>query len=172
MALIKAQKLAHDSWQRLEAPKDAQPPVAFPEGDLLIALPLWRSQREELLALKQRLGLWLRGDDDPADVADDLAHFDLIAVHFTSFTDGRGYSIGRLLRERYGWKGELRATGDVQRDQLLYLHRCGFDAFDLRENEDVAVALRAFADFSESYQAGVDQSLPLFRRRGLSPVGA
>ena len=86
-------------------------------------------------------------------------------MQFTSFTDGRGYSIGRLLRQRYGWRGELRAIGDVQRDQLFYLARCGFDAFALRDGEDVEVALAAFDDFSEAYQASVDQPLPLFRRR-------
>jgi uncharacterized protein (DUF934 family) len=86
-------------------------------------------------------------------------------VKFPSFTDGRGYSVGRLLRERYGWTGELRAVGDIQRDQLFYLARCGFNAFALREGEDVDAALTAFADFSERYQASVDQPLPLFRRR-------
>jgi uncharacterized protein (DUF934 family) len=86
-------------------------------------------------------------------------------VRFTSFTDGRGYSIARLLRERYRWRGELRAIGDIQRDQLYYLHRCGFDAFDLRDGEDVETALAAFNDFSEAYQTAVDRPVPLFRRR-------
>jgi len=88
-----------------------------------------------------------------------------VAVHFPQFADGRGYSLGRLLRERYGWRGELRAIGDVLRDQLFYLTRCGFDAFDLREDQDLQAALSAFDDFSESYQTAVDQRQPLFRRR-------
>jgi uncharacterized protein (DUF934 family) len=130
-----------------------------------VPLAAWRRSRVQLLAREGRIGVWLRGDDEPGDIADDLAHLDLIAVEFTNFTDGRGYSTGRLLRQRYGWKGELRAIGDVQRDQIFYLMRCGFDAFALREGEDIEVALAAFEDFRERYQAAVDQPLPLFRRR-------
>ena len=69
------------------------------------------------------------------------------------------------MRQRYGFKGELRAIGDIQRDQLYYLARCGFDAFALREGEDVEAALQAFQDFGEAYQASVDRPVPLFRRR-------
>ena len=79
--------------------------------------------------------------------------------------DGRGYSIARLLRERYGWRGELRAIGDVLRDQLFYLTRCGFDAFELRAGQDAQAALTALADFSEAYQSSVERPQPLFRRR-------
>jgi uncharacterized protein (DUF934 family) len=94
-------------------------------------------------------------------------------VNFPKFTDGRGYSTGRLLRERYGYRGELRAIGDIFRDQLLYLSRCGFDAFVLRPGEDPQAALAAFGDFSEAYQAAVDRPLPLFRRRFFpSPDGS
>jgi uncharacterized protein (DUF934 family) len=91
-------------------------------------------------------------------------------VNFPTFGDGRGYSTARLLRERYGWKGELRAIGDVFRDQLFYLASCGFDAFALRESEDPREALAGFGAFSESYQATVGR-LPLFRRRLISPDG-
>jgi uncharacterized protein (DUF934 family) len=86
-------------------------------------------------------------------------------VNFPKFNDGRGFSIGRLLRERYGFRGELRAIGDVLRDQLFFLARCGFDAFALRDDQDVDEALGAFADFSEAYQPALDQPVPLFRRR-------
>ena len=119
----------------------------------------------QFIGREGRIGVWLSGTDDPRDIAGDLEHYGVIAVKFPSFTDGRGYSVGRLLRERYGWTGELRAVGDIQRDQLFYLARCGFNAFALREGEDVDAALTAFADFSERYQASVDQPLPLFRRR-------
>jgi uncharacterized protein (DUF934 family) len=86
-------------------------------------------------------------------------------VHFPTFTDGRGYSTARLLRERYGYRGELRAVGDVLRDQLFYLSRVGFDAFALRQDQDAEGALASLADFSESYQASVERPQPLFRRR-------
>ena len=96
---------------------------------MIVPLAVWRSQRDALLDRAGGLGVWLDANDDPALIAGDLGHFAVIAVNFPQFTDGRGYSIGRLLRERYGWRGELRAVGDVLRDQLFYLTRCGFDAF-------------------------------------------
>ena len=103
--------------------------------------------------------------DDPASVADRLDRVARIEVSFPKFGDGRGYSIARLLRERYGYKGELRAVGQITRDLLFFMESCGFDAFELREGEDPHEALAAFDDFSESYQASVKRPLPLFRRR-------
>ncbi|HYT48626.1 MAG TPA: DUF934 domain-containing protein [Burkholderiales bacterium] len=103
--------------------------------------------------------------DDPASVADRLDRVARIEVSFPKFGDGRGYSIARLLRERYGYKGELRAVGQITRDLLFFMESCGFDAFELREGEDPHEALAAFEDFSESYQASVKRPVPLFRRR-------
>ena len=103
--------------------------------------------------------------DDPAAVAGELAAASRVEVNFPKFGDGRGFSIGRLLRERYGYKGELRAVGQITRDHLFYLESCGFDAFELREGEDAAEAIAAFDDFSESYQATATRPVPLFRRR-------
>ena len=103
--------------------------------------------------------------DDPAKVAGELASASRVEVNFPKFGDGRGFSIGRLLRERYGYKGELRAVGQITRDHLFFLESCGFDAFELREGEDAAEALAAFDDFSESYQASPARPVPLFRRR-------
>ena len=110
--------------------------------------------------------LRLEPADDPAAFAFRLDTVARVEVNFPSLADGRGYSIARLLRERYGYGGELRAVGDVQRDQLFYLSRCGFDAFLLREGEDAEGALAALAGFSEAYQSSVERPLPLFRRRG------
>jgi uncharacterized protein (DUF934 family) len=109
--------------------------------------------------------LRLEPGDDLADVAHRLGAALRVEVNFPSLTDGRGYSTARLLRERFGYRGELRAVGDVQRDQLFNLARCGFDAFLLRKDEDAADALAALNDFSEAYQASVERPLPLFRRR-------
>jgi len=108
----------------------------------------------------------LEPQDDPAAVAARLQNVSLIEINFPKFGDGRGFSIARLLRERYGYKGELRAVGQVARDHLHYMEQCGFDAFLLRDGEDVAEALAAFDDFSEHYQATVAQPVPLFKRRG------
>lgn len=109
--------------------------------------------------------LRLEPTDDPAAVAGRLAHAARVEVNFPKFGDGRGYSLARLLRERYGYEGELRAVGQVVRDHLYYMEGCGFDAFLLREGEDPAEALRAFDDFSEAYQATAVRPVPLFRRR-------
>jgi len=109
--------------------------------------------------------LRLEPGDDPAKVAERLGAVARVEVNFPKFTDGRGYSIARLLRERHGYQGELRAVGDVLRDQIFYLARCGFDAFLLREDQDAGEALSAFNDFSEAYQASVERPEPLFRRR-------
>ena len=94
----------------------------------------------------------LEPDDDPAGFAGRLAGAARVEVHFPKFGDGRGFSIGRLLRDRYGYQGELRAVGHLTRDHLLYLERCGFDAFELRDGEDPVEALAGFAVFSASYQ--------------------
>ena len=98
-------------------------------------------------------------------MAADLDDFTVIGVHFPKFTDGRGYSIARLLRERYGYKGELRAFGDIGRDQIFLLNRVGFDSFLIGEGRNAEDALAAFDDFPEVYQAGADLPIPLFRRR-------
>jgi len=105
--------------------------------------------------------------DDPAAVADRLARASRVEVNFPKFGDGRGFSIARLLRERYGYAGELRAVGEVGRDHLFAMAACGFDAFLLRDGEDAAEALAAFGDFSDTYQATVGRA-PLFRRREAS----
>ncbi len=109
--------------------------------------------------------LVLEPTDDPRRIADRLPGLRLVAVNFPKYGDGRGYSIARLLRERYGYKGELRAVGVVARDHLQLMAQCGFDSFQLREGEDAGAALAAFDDFTEAYQASALQPVPLFRRR-------
>lgn len=158
--LIRNRSITNDSWLRLEA--GAPVPA---DGDVIVPLADWLSQREALSKRAGRTGVWLEPADDPAALAADAARLPLIAVHFPKFADGRGYSTGRLLRERHGFRGELRAFGDIGRDTLLGLERCGFDAMLLRAGEDAALALSAFGEFSEAYQSTAIQPLPLFRRR-------
>ena len=170
--IIKDRNVVTDPWQRLELNADGSLPALPAAGDVIVPLALWGEQREPLAARPGRLGIWLDSHQEPAEIAEDLKLFGVVAVNFPKFTDGRGYSTGRLLRQRYGWKGELRAVGDVFRDQLFHLASCGFNAFALREGEDLQEALAAFRDFSDTYQATVEQPLPLYRRRQLvSPDG-
>ena len=103
------------------------------------------------------LGVRLSPADDPSLLANDLDKLALIAVEFPAFADGRGYSAATLLRERYGYKGELRAVGDVLRDQVFLLSRVGFTTFALRDDQNVENALAAFNDFSSYYQHAADR---------------
>ena len=137
----------------------------LPEGPLVVPLALWKSRRTELAKRTAPLGVWLRADDDPSELAADLGSLLLVAVHFPKFTDGRGYSTAVLLRTRLGYRGELRAFGDVGRDQLFYLKRCGFDSFRLAAHHDPEAALAGLTTFSLRYQASVDDPRPLFRKR-------
>ena len=109
--------------------------------------------------------MWLAPENDPLALARDLAALELVAVFFPKFTDGRGYSSATLLRKRLAWRGELLAFGDIGRDQLFYLRRCGFDSFALPAHRDPVAAMASLAPFTVRYQAAVDEPLPLFRKR-------
>jgi uncharacterized protein (DUF934 family) len=128
---------------------------ALPETSATVPLALWKGESSVLLGPA----------DDLDRIASHLARLSLIAIEFPQFTDGRGYSMARLLRERYGFKGELRAVGEVLRDNLFYLSRCGFDSFVLSDQTRSDEALESLSGFSESYQASVECPQPLFRRR-------
>ena len=137
----------------------------LPMADIVVSLEVWQQQRAEVLAHPHKKGIMLKPDQHPEVIVDDLAHLDIIALAFPAFADGRGYSYAVLLRQRYGFKGELRATGDIFKDNMFYLKRCGFDSFAVRADKDLQVALQGLQDFSECYQASTDESTPLYRRR-------
>ena len=152
-----------DPWQFLPADHDASAP--FPVGPLAVPLAVWKARRGELLDRADPTGVWLTPSDEPAAIAADLAQLALVAVQFPKFNEGRGYSAAALLRRRYGYRGELRAYGDIGRDNLFYLARVGFDAFALRAGTDLEAAVAGLGDFTVRYQAATDESRPLFRRR-------
>lgn len=110
-------------------------------------------------------GVWLGPDDEVEQVLPWLATLPLIALDFPSFRDGRAYSQAYLLRTRMGWRGELRAIGDVLRDQLSHMHQCGFDAFAVRADKSAEDALKGLAGMSVQYGRSVIEPRPLFRRR-------
>ena len=171
--LVKDERIASDSWQLLEGGaarwltvgEDGLVPDFVAEADLIAPLALLNVRGEELLGRAGRTGVLLEPQDDPAAIAEFLHQLSLVAVRFPKFGDGRGYSTARLLRERYGYEGELRAVGDVLRDQLLFMKRSGFDSFSLRDDQDPDEAIAAFRELSEEYQASSTQPQPLFRRR-------
>ena len=157
-------------WRYAGLPGDEESPL--PSGPLVVSVAIWRAKRYELVVRRDPVGVWLKPDDDPALIAADLARFALVAVYFPKFADGRGYSNAVLLRTRLGYKGELRAIGDVGRDQLFLLKRCGFDSFALAAHRDPEAAVASLNDFSVRYQASVDDPLPLFRKRERDRAGA
>ncbi|KAA0073766.1 DUF934 domain-containing protein [Trinickia soli] len=168
-SIIKNRSVVRDDWTVVRAAEDGTLPAidALPAGRVLVPFSLWTQAREAIVASRSKdaLGVWLAPEDEPADLAADLDKISLIGVDFPVFRDGRGYSTARLLRERYGWRGELRAIGDVLRDQLNFMARCGFDAFAVRADKDIHDALRAFEEFTVKYQGAFDTPQPLFRRR-------
>jgi uncharacterized protein (DUF934 family) len=161
--LIKDGSIVADAWIHCDATAD-NPDIGNIAGanGIIVTLPVWLKHSETLRTLP-RLGLLLAGSDDPAQLTADLPLFGLIAIEFPKFADGRGFSTARLLRERYGFKGEIRAVGAYLPDQIYYLRRCGFDAFEVSD-ERADDALGCWAPFSAPYQGAVDQP-PLYQRR-------
>ena len=166
--LIKNKRIAPDPWRLLKPAADGTVPGVPQTGDWIVPLVAWTEQRAQLVARQGsggRNGVLLENTEDPRVLTADFDKLALIGVRFPKFTDGRGYSIARLLR-RLGWQGELRAVGDVQRDELFYMSRCGFDAFELRDGQNAENALTAFNDFTSPYQAAIDSG----SRFGGAPV--
>jgi uncharacterized protein (DUF934 family) len=152
-------RVAPDPWRLLE---DA--PTGLPRGPIVVPLRAWQERRDELARRREPFGVWLAPEDEPESLAEGFRDLSLIAVRFPKSADGRGYSTGVLLR-RLGYRGPLRAFGDIGRDQLLFLRRCGFDTFVLPPGRDPHAALGALEEFSAHYQGSIDDPRPLFRRR-------
>ena len=127
-----------------------------PTGPVIVSLDQWKAQRDELLKRGTPLGIRLRSDQPPDLVAADLSHFAVVALEFPKFRDGRAYSYARLLRERYGFKGEVRAVGEVLLEQLFFMLRTGFDVFDIQSADPIKDWRTALADFSVWYQPAAD----------------
>lgn len=168
--IIKNREIIDDNWTVVRLAANETPDgVKLPAGPVLVPLSVWKARKEDLIRREWEqgapYGVWLGPADDAAQLAGDLEDFAVIAVDFPKFTDGRGYSIATLLRTRYGYRNELRAIGDVGRDQLNYLFRAGFDAWATKQEPEQALA--GLDDFTEAYQAAANQPLPLFRRRAL-----
>jgi len=161
--LIKNGAVVNDSWHVLD--KDATLDGLPNSDSIIVPLALWLEHSHALKARDGGLGVWLDSDEEVESIAGELDQFQVIALNFPVFSDGRNYSNARLLRDRYQYQGEVRAIGDVLRDQLFFMQRCGFDAFALRADRNAEEALESLKDFSNCYQAATDQPLPLFRRR-------
>ena len=166
--LLKDGQVIDNTWHRVEAELDAEQKT-LPSGDILVPLSMWQNNQPALENHIGAVGLWINGNEEIEAIADSMsdsiATVPLIAINFPKFVDGRGFSVARLLRDRYGYQGELRAVGQIIRDQLFLLKRCGFNAFQFESEIDLAEAAKSLADFSEAYQVAADQPEPLFKRR-------
>ncbi len=168
--IIKNNAIVADDWVVLRPEKETAPDsVSVPEGKVIVPLTVWQTQKN-VLQNRAELGVWFASDERPEELKDDVQSFAVIAVDFPKFSDGRGYSIAYNLRARLGYTGELRAIGDVLRDQMFYLQRVGFDAFAPRPDRSTEEALKGLSDFSVRYQTSWDEKVPLFRR--VERVGA
>jgi uncharacterized protein (DUF934 family) len=145
---IRGLQAADNDWTTLA--DDAPVPAA---GKVIVSLKRWR---DDGAALKQssalQVGVLIPNTEDAVALWPELQDRPLLALHWPAAGDGRAYSQARLLRERCGFGGELRAVGHVLRDQLQFMQRCGIDAFELRADQDLDDCLRAFEDFSLAYQ--------------------
>lgn len=156
--IIKDRQIVKDHFQLITE-------GVLPAAPVYVSLDYYLQNQETVLSHAFPKGVVLKPDQSPELLGDTIQRLDLIALDFPAFADGRGYSHAWLLRNRLSFKGELRATGDVFKDTLFYLSRCGFDSYAVRADKDMEEALQGLSDFTESYQAGIDQPLPLFRRR-------
>jgi uncharacterized protein (DUF934 family) len=163
--IIKDKTVVNDDWTLLKlAENEAPEAVAVPAGKTIVPLTVWQAQHAALQA-RSDIGVWIASHERPEVLKDDVSKLPVIAVDFPKFADGRGYSIAYNLRTRLGYTGELRAIGDVLRDQMFYMQRVGFNAFATRPDRNIHDALKSLTDFSEKYQASSDEKMPLFKRR-------
>lgn len=161
-----ATRVEDDPWTLVrERPNNEQSELSgeLPGGPLILPLALWLQRRIEQHPARD--GVWLGPDDEVERLTPWFEQAALIVLDFPSFRDGRAYSQAYLLRTRLGWSGELRAIGDVLRDQLSHMRQCGFDSFAVRADKCADDALKGLAGMSVLYGRSVIEPRPLFRRR-------
>lgn len=160
MPLLKSGQIVEDTWVHLD---DEQ--VVPARGDVIVSLERWFNEDETLRIRDGKIGIRLRNDQSPAQVADDLDAIDIFVLEFPKYTDGRAYSAARLLRDRYGFEGEVRASGDVLIDQYGMMQRCGFNAYEIGNCADIAAWQAAEKRISSHYQPAADGAAAIWAKR-------
>ncbi len=160
MTLIKKGEVAENTWRTV-----ADNDEILGDESIIISLKRWQEEKESFGGRNGALGLRLESHQKPDAITNDVDQFDLIALDFPALPDGRAFSYARLLRERFGFKGELRAVGKVIQDQLFFMHRCGFDSFELSNGEDITKSIAALSAFSVAYQPAADGIKPAYKAR-------
>ena len=150
MKIIKDKQIIEDSWTHL-ADSDE-----ITNGDITVSLSRWKKEKAELGDRQGNIGIRISPTDTVEDIATDLKNVKLVAVEFPAFTDGRAFSHARILRSRYGFEGEIRAIGNFMPDQVFYLTRVGVNAFQLKNPEELQLALSTMNDFTVKYQASTN----------------
>jgi uncharacterized protein (DUF934 family) len=157
---LKDGAVVDNSWQQVSADNES-----LPQGDILVPVSQWQEQQNTLASHVGAVGVWIDSHEEIEGFVESIIDLPVIAINFPKFADGRGFSIARLLRERYGYQGEIRAVGQIIRDQLFLMQRCGFNGFVFDADIDLVEASKSLQDFSDAYQVAVDQPEPLFKRR-------
>ena len=160
MQIIKDGKIINDDTRHLA---DDEPPTG---GRFTVSFARWQAERENLRQAEGTVGVRLKGGDELASIALDLPRLEPVVVEFPTLADGRAFSLARLLRERFGYAGEIRAHGDFIRDQVYFLARVGINAFEPVEGTDLEKLVPALDDFSVNYQAAADDNKPVYQMRG------
>ena len=165
MPLIKHGQPAADAY--VHVADDAPLPA---DGPIIVGLARWQEDRGLIEPRNSPVGVRLKPSDPVEQVARDLHRLSVVALEFPKFNDGRAMSQARLLRERHGYRGEIRATGKVLRDLLLFMHRCGFDAFEVADNVTAEVVASSLSEFSVFYQPAADGEPTAIQHRHGEPL--
>jgi len=163
--LINKDAIMDNPWTVMKESTGPEILQAVPGKNFIVPLKFWKLYQEELNDYDGAIALWIDSDENPEQIAGELHSLPLIALNFPVFSDGRSYTNARELRQKYGYTGEIRAIGDVLRDQLYYMSQCGFDSFEIRHDQDAELCIDAFNDFKTAYQSTISEPTPLFRRR-------
>jgi len=161
MKVINNRQIVDDSWQAIDDESNIK---QLPDNKIIISLAFWNKHKQSLTARDDALGITLNPEDDVAEIAADLSSFALVVLQFPAFRDGRAYSQARNLRLHYDYQGEIRASGNVLRDQLAFMERVGFNSFEIDDHQDINDAINGFDEIEVKYQASSDESLPLYKR--------
>jgi len=163
--LISIDEELDNHWTVLRTATGPEILQAVPGRNFIVPLKFWKLYSAELNDYGGNIAIWLDSNEQVEQIGSEVHAMPLIALNFPVFSDGRSYTNARELRQRHDYKGEIRAIGDVLRDQLYYMAQCGFDTFEIRSDQDPQVCLDAFADFRTGYQSTTVEPTPLFRRR-------
>ncbi|GAB4254680.1 MAG: DUF934 domain-containing protein [Methylomicrobium sp.] len=151
MQIIKDKQIQEDHWQFV-GDEETLPS----SGDITVSTNRWLTEKATLATRNGNTGIRIGSTDSLDAIAEDIPGLPLIELHFAMFGDGRSFSQAWLLRNRYGYRGEIRAVGNYLVDQIFYLHRTGVDTFQLDDSKNPEIAVAALADFSVAYQPSVN----------------